>query len=69
MYEFATLRAIGCSNRYIYRVIIWQALLNAVIGFALATAIGYVVVQVTAKSALPIVSPLRWSVDYSRSRL
>src|SRR5215470_12156337 len=45
LYEFATLRAIGCSNRYIYRVIIWQALLNAVIGFALATAIGYVVVQ------------------------
>jgi putative ABC transport system permease protein len=55
LYEFATLRAIGCSNRYIYRVIIWQALLNAVIGFVLATAIGYVVVWVTAKSALPIV--------------
>ena len=55
LYEFATLRAIGCSNRYIYRVIIWQALLNAVIGFALATAIGFVVVQITAKSALPIV--------------
>jgi putative ABC transport system permease protein len=55
LYEFATLRAIGCSNRYIYRVIIWQALLNAVIGFVLATAIGYVVVLVTAKSALPIV--------------
>jgi putative ABC transport system permease protein len=55
LYEFATLRAIGCSNRYIFRVIIWQALLNAVIGFALATAIGYVVVLITAKSALPIV--------------
>ncbi len=55
LYEFATLRAIGCSNRYIYRVIIWQALLNAVIGFALATAIGYVVVLITAKTALPIV--------------
>ena len=36
-------------------MIIWQALLNAVIGFALATAIGYAVVEVTAKSALPIV--------------
>jgi len=55
LYEFATLRAIGCSNRYIYRVIIWQALLNAVIGFVLATGIGYLVVLVTAKSALPIV--------------
>jgi putative ABC transport system permease protein len=55
LYEFATLRAIGCSNGYIYRVIIWQALLNAVIGFAVATAIGFIVVQLTAKSALPIV--------------
>lgn len=55
LYEFATLRAIGCSNGYIYRVIIWQALLNAVIGFALATAIGYLVVLITAKTALPIV--------------
>jgi putative ABC transport system permease protein len=54
LYEFATLRAIGCSKRYIYWVIIWQALLNAVIGFALATAIGFAVVQMTAKTALPI---------------
>ena len=31
--EFATLRAIGSSRRYIYKVIICQALLSAVIGF------------------------------------
>jgi putative ABC transport system permease protein len=55
LYEFATLRAIGCSNRYVYRVIVWQAVLNAIIGFAVAAAIGFVVVQLTAKSALPIV--------------
>jgi putative ABC transport system permease protein len=53
--EFATLRAMGSSNRYIYNVIIYQALLNAVVGFVLAAAIGAVVVQWTAKSALPIV--------------
>lgn len=53
--EFATLRAMGSSNGYIYRVIIYQALLNAVIGFVIAAAIGAVVVEVTAKSALPIV--------------
>lgn len=53
--EFATLRAMGSSNRYIYNVIIYQALLNAVFGFVLAAAIGYIVVQMTAKSALPIV--------------
>jgi len=55
LYEFATLRAIGCSNRYVYRVIVWQAVLNAIIGFAVAAAIGFVVVQFTAKGALPIV--------------
>lgn len=53
--EFATLRAMGSSNGYIYSVIIYQALLNAVIGFVIAAAIGYLVVEATAKSALPIV--------------
>src|SRR5207247_915559 len=53
--EFATLRAMGSSNAYIYHVIIYQALLNAVIGFAIAAGVGAVVVQMTAKSALPIV--------------
>jgi putative ABC transport system permease protein len=53
--EFATLRAMGSSNGYIYSVIIHQALLNAVIGFCIATGIGAIVVEMTAKSALPIV--------------
>jgi putative ABC transport system permease protein len=53
--EFATLRAMGSSNNYIYGVIIYQALLNAVIGFIIAGGIGYEVVRMTAKSALPIV--------------
>jgi len=53
--EFATLRAMGSSNNYIYNVIIYQALLNAVFGFIIAAAIGFVVVGMTAKSALPIV--------------
>jgi len=53
--EFAALRAIGCSNRYIFRVIRYQALLNAVLGFCIAAVIGAGVVHFTAKSALPIV--------------
>jgi putative ABC transport system permease protein len=53
--EFATLRAMGSSNRYIYRVIIYQALISAVIGFCFAALIGYAVVQVTTKGALPVV--------------
>jgi putative ABC transport system permease protein len=53
--EFATLRAMGSSNGYIYNVIIYQALINAVIGFCVAAVISAIVVQMTAKSALPIV--------------
>lgn len=53
--EFATLRAMGSSNSYIYNVIIYQGLLNALIGFCLAAVIGLAVVEMTARSALPIV--------------
>jgi putative ABC transport system permease protein len=53
--EFATLRAIGSSGIYIHKVIICQALINAVVGFCLAAVIGLIVVQATSDSALPIV--------------
>lgn len=53
--EFATLRAIGSSRRYIYKVIVCQALLSAVIGFSLAALIGEIIVALTAATALPIV--------------
>jgi len=55
IYEFATLRAMGASNGYIYKVIICQALLSAIIGFAFAALIGSAVVHFTAKSALQVV--------------
>jgi putative ABC transport system permease protein len=52
--EFATLRAIGSSGRYIHKVIIWQALLSAVIGFCIAAGIGLIIVEKTSETALPI---------------
>jgi len=55
LYEFATLRAMGASDSYIYQVIICQALLNAVVGFSIAALIGFAVVHFTAKSALQVV--------------
>ena len=55
LFEFATLRAIGAPNSYIYKVIIAQALLNAFAGFAITGTIGIAVVRFTAKSALPVV--------------
>jgi putative ABC transport system permease protein len=53
--EFATLRAIGSSSRYIHKVIICQALISAVIGFGVAALIDVAIVRMTAATALPIV--------------
>jgi putative ABC transport system permease protein len=53
--EFATLRAMGSSRRYVYNVIVWQALLSAVIGFSIAALVSDGVVRLTAATALPIV--------------
>ncbi|MEA2907522.1 MAG: putative transport system permease protein [Alphaproteobacteria bacterium] len=53
--EFATLRAMGSSGAYIHKVIILQALLSAVIGFGIAGGVGWLVVQATADTALPII--------------
>ncbi len=55
LYEFATMRAMGATNHYIYTVIIYQALLNAVIGFGIAAVIGLALVHFTANTALQIV--------------
>jgi putative ABC transport system permease protein len=53
--EFATLRAIGSSCTYILKVILAQALISAVVGFAIAAAIDLALVKMTADAALPIV--------------
>jgi putative ABC transport system permease protein len=53
--EFATLRAMGASDRYIYGVIVYQALLNAFVGFGFASLVGFAVVWFTSSGALPVV--------------
>jgi len=53
--EFATLRAIGSPRGYIYRVILFQALLSAIIGFAIANSAGAVLAHLSTHSALPVV--------------
>jgi len=64
--EFATLRAMGSSKRYIYSVIVYQAVINAVIGFAIASLIGFAVVWFTSGGALPVViSPILMSAIFA----
>ncbi|MGZ5228120.1 MAG: FtsX-like permease family protein [Burkholderiales bacterium] len=54
LYEFATLRAMGASNTYIYKVIVCQALIDTAIGLAIAGLIGIGIVYLTATSVIQI---------------
>ncbi len=53
--EFATLRALGSSSGYIHRVILAQAALSAVLGYALGMVIAMTIVYLSENTALPIV--------------
>lgn len=53
--EFATLRALGSSSGYIHRVILTQAALSALIGYALGMSIALGVLVLSRGSALPLV--------------
>ena len=50
--EFATLRALGSSSGYIHRVILAQAALSAVLGYALGMVIALTVVYLSERTAL-----------------
>ncbi|MBL8179425.1 MAG: ABC transporter permease [Bryobacterales bacterium] len=43
--EFGTLKAMGATNGYLYKVILQQALLSAVLGFAIAIVVAHFVVE------------------------
>jgi putative ABC transport system permease protein len=53
--EFATLRALGSSSGYIHKVILAQAALSAVLGYALGMVIAMAIVYLSENTALPIV--------------
>lgn len=53
--EFATLRALGSSSSYIYKVILAQAGLSAVIGYVLGILISLGILYVSRNTPLPLV--------------
>ena len=55
--EYGTLKAMGASNAYIYRVIIKQAAISGVIGYLLGMALSSVFVRVSQQSAVAIIVP------------
>ena len=60
--EFGTLKAIGASNRYIYRVILKQAVISAVIGYALAMMVSVFVVRGSREGGAAILLP--WELAF-----
>jgi putative ABC transport system permease protein len=55
--EFGTLKAMGANNRYIYKVIIQQALISALFGYSLAIILGYFVARGSESGNAAILLP------------
>jgi putative ABC transport system permease protein len=55
--EFGTLKAMGASNGYIYRVIIEQAVISAIIGYLLGITLSFGVVRMSKGSGAAIMLP------------
>ena len=53
--EFATLRALGSSSGYIHQVILAQAGISAVVGYALGISIALTILVLSRNTALPMV--------------
>ena len=55
--EFGTLKAIGASNLHIYRVIIEQAVISAIIGYAIGITLSYRIVYLSRRNEATILLP------------
>jgi putative ABC transport system permease protein len=55
--EYGTLKAMGASNGYLYRVIIEQAVISGVVGYALAMVVSTFVVRAGSKGGAAILLP------------
>jgi len=59
--EYGTLKAMGATNRYLYRVLIEQAVWSAVLGYGLAMIVAHFIVDASAKGGAVILMP--WSMS------
>ena len=60
--EYGTLKAMGASNGYLYRVIIEQAVISAAVGYVLALGVSYVVVRASSHGGAAILLP--WQMAF-----
>jgi putative ABC transport system permease protein len=56
--EFGTLKAMGAPNSYVYRVILKQAVISALLGYVLGMIVSVLVVHGSAKGGAAILLPL-----------
>jgi putative ABC transport system permease protein len=55
--EYGTLKAIGAPNSYVYRVILQQAAMSAVMGYALGISVGLFLVRSSEQGGVAILLP------------
>ena len=55
--EYGTLKAMGASNSYLYKIILQQALIAATLGYALALGVGMLVVRGSASGEAVVLLP------------
>jgi putative ABC transport system permease protein len=60
--EYGTLKAMGATNSYLYRVLIEQAVWSAVLGYGLALLIAHFIVQGSEQGGAVILMPLAMKV-------
>jgi putative ABC transport system permease protein len=60
--EYGTLKAMGATNRYLYRVLIEQAVWSAVLGYGVAMVVAYFIVKGSEKGGAVILMP--WSMTF-----
>jgi putative ABC transport system permease protein len=54
LHEFVTLRALGASSGYLYAVILVQAIISAIMGFALGISISLMILYLARNTPLPL---------------
>jgi len=60
--EYGTLKAIGATNRYLYRVLMEQAVWSAVLGYGFAMTVAHFVVKASEKGGAVILMPASMKV-------
>jgi putative ABC transport system permease protein len=60
--EFGTLKAMGAPNSYVYKVIMQQAAISAVIGYVLGMIVSVIVVRASQEGGAAILMPMPMAV-------